>query len=61
MHQKTVVKDNHKLVVNEDASATELYDLGADPRQMRNLAGLSEHNAVKSDLLADLARVTEED
>ena len=50
MHQMTFVKDGHKLVVNEAPESTELYDLQADPRQMRNLAHHADFSALKSDL-----------
>jgi arylsulfatase A-like enzyme len=50
MQQMTFVKDGHKLVINEAPESTELYDLHADPRQMRNLANNPEFYTLKEDL-----------
>ena len=52
MHQITFVKDGHKLVLNEDAESTELYDLRADPGQIRNLANNPEFSSRKEHLLS---------
>jgi len=62
MQQMTFVKEGHKFVVNEVPESAELYDLQADPKQLRNLAHKPEFSARKSDLQhACEAAITEKD
>lgn len=56
---RMVVKDNYKYVCTE-GDLDELYDLGKDPYEMRNLAVLDEYDALKEEMRQLLRRKQEE-
>jgi hypothetical protein len=56
IRMRTLVTERHRLSVYEDAAWAELYDLAADPHEMRNLWGRPEAAAVERDMLERLAR-----
>ena len=51
VYQHTMVTDRHKLVVYRDQDWGELYDLAADPDQLRNLWTEPGHAALRGELL----------
>lgn len=54
IHVKTYVDKRYKLTVYLNHEYGELFDLGADPGEIRNLWDSSEHTGLKSELLLKL-------